>query len=270
MQSSPAPTSNARILAAEIIGTTILMLGGPGAAVLAGDRLGVLGVALSFGFTLTALAYVIGPVSGCHVNPAVTLAMWLTRKVSTTALPFYWIGQFLGAALGGLIVFGIANGVDGWDRGSFAANGWAELSSGGYGLGSTIVVELVFTALLVFVFLSVTNRHAFTGMGGLAVGLTYAFVHLVTSSVDNTGVNPARSFGTAIFADNGSYDALLQLWAFVVFPLLGAVVGVFVWLLADDATLEDTALANPALIRARDLADRAVDEVVEEIEEITD
>jgi aquaporin Z len=263
-------SSNARILAAETVGTTVLMLGGPGAAVLAGDQIGVLGVALSFGFTLTALAYVLGPVSGCHVNPAVTLAMWIARKVTSTSVLFYWIGQLLGAAIGGLMIYGIANGVDGWDRGSFDSNGWGELSPGGYGLGSTIVVELVFTALLVFVFLSVTNRRSFAGMGGLAVGLTYALINLVTYNVDSTGVNPARSFGTAIFADNGAYDALLQLWAFFVFPLLGSVIGVLVWLLADDATLEETALYSAALARVRDVADRAMDEVVEEIEDITD
>ena len=226
-----------RIAGAEAVATAVLMIGGPGSAILAGDRIGALGVALAFGIALLVMVYAVGPVSGCHANPAVTLAMVLARKTKASLLIFYWLGQIIGAALGGLIVFSVARGVKGWTKGTFFSNGWGKFSPSGYGLGAVLVVEVVLTALLVFVVLMATTRGFAPGMGGLAAGLTYALIHLVSMQIDNTSVNPARSFGTAIF---GGADSLKQLWAFVVFPLVGAVVGTLIWIGVDDTTLEDT------------------------------
>ncbi len=226
-----------RIAGAEAVGTAVLMIGGPGSAILAGDKIGALGVSLAFGLALLIMAYAIGPVSGCHINPAVTLAMVLARKTKASLLVFYWIGQLAGAALGGLVVYSIANGLKGWDKGTFASNGWGKLSPSGYGLGAVLVVEVVLTALLVFVVLMTTTKGFAPGMGGLAYGLTLALIHLISIPIDNTSVNPARSFGAAIF---GGAEPLKQLWAFVVFPLLGAIVGTLVWIGVDDTTLEDT------------------------------
>jgi aquaporin Z len=226
-----------RIAGAEAVGTAVLMIGGPGSAILAGERIGLLGISLAFGLSLLIMAYAIGPVSGCHINPAVTLAMFLTRKIKASLLVFYWVGQLVGAAMGGLIIYSIANGLKGWNKGSFASNGWGKWSPSGYGLGAALVVEVVLTALLVFVVLMTTTKGFAPGMGGLAAGLTLTLIHLISIPVDNTSVNPARSFGTAIF---GGAEPLKQLWAFIVFPFLGAIVGTLVWIGVDDTTLEDT------------------------------
>jgi aquaporin Z len=263
-------TTHSRIFGAETLGTAVLMIGGPGSAILAGGDIGLLGISLAFGFSLMIMAYAIGPISGCHINPAVTLAMVLTRKTSVAQAPFYILGQLLGSVIGGGIIYSIASGTEIFERtgNSFAANGWDAGSPNGYGLGSTIVVEIIFTALLVFVVLMTTTKKFAPGFGGLAAGITLAVIHLVTIPIDNTSVNPARSFGTAIFSDWG-LDPIKQLWAFIVFPLLGAVVGVFAWLFIDDATLEDTMLDNDSLRSIRDAGDRVADKAVDAID-VTD
>jgi aquaporin Z len=229
--------ANIRILVAEIVGTAVLMLVGPGSAILAAERIGVFGVALAFGFALLAMAYCIGHVSGCHINPAVTLGILFTKKITAVQAVFYWVAQYAGAAIGGSLIYAISKRGDLDQTGVFAANGWGNKINSAYGLDSTIVVEIVFTALLVFVVLSATTAGYPTGFGGLAAGLTLAMIHLVTIPVDNTSVNPARSFGAAVFAGS---DAMSQLWAFIVFPLIGAVVGVMVWVLVHE---EDTVFA---------------------------
>lgn len=255
--------NNARILGAEAFGTAVLVIGGVGTAVLMrGGDIKLLAVALAFGFAWLIMSYTIGPISGCHINPAVTLAMWLARKVNGAHAFFAIIGQVLGAAIGGFVIWGIARGVNGYDRGSFDSNGFSDHSPGGYGLGSVIVVEIIFTALFVTVVLFTTSRKFSVGFGGLVSGLTLALIHLVTLSVDNTSVNPARSFGTAIFA-TGSSNALEQLWAFIVFPLVGALLGVFLWLMIDDSRLEDTLLDAAPLRAVRDMADHVIDEGVD-------
>jgi aquaporin Z len=256
--------NNARIFGAEALGTAVLMMGGPGTAILMPDNgAKQLAVSLAFGFSLLIMAYVIGPICGCHINPAVTLGMWLARKVNGAHAFFAVLGQILGAAIGGFVIWGIARGSDTFERGGFASNGFDEHSPGGFGLGSAIVVEIVFTALLVVVVLFTTTRKFSIGFGGLVAGLTLALIHLVTIPVDNTSVNPARSFGAAIFAD-GNSEALEQLWVFIVFPLIGAVVGVFLWLMIDDSTLEDTLLDAAPLRAIRDVADHAIDDAVDE------
>ena len=252
--SSMEPENYGRILAAELVGTLVLMLGGPGVAILLptlgllpeGDAstgaglLKILIIALGFGSALMIMWYLIAPISGCHINPAVTLGMLLTRKVTTTHAVYAWIGQVVGAIGGAAVIWGIANGRDGFKRGQFDANLW----SGRYfGLGSAIVVEVVLTALLVMVMLFTTTKKFAVGMGGLVAGATLTLIHLISLPVDNTSVNPARSLGTALFAD-GTSDAMQQLWAFILFPMLGAVVGVIVWLMLDEARLEDTDLVE--------------------------
>ncbi len=255
--------NNARIMGAEALGTAVLMMGGPGTAILmpAGEAK-VLTVSLAFGFSLLIMAYVIGPISGCHINPAVTFGMWLARKVNGAHAFFAVLGQLLGAAIGGFIIWGIARGLDTFERGSFASNGFDEHSPGGYGLGSAMVVEIIFTALLVLVVLFTTTRAFSIGFGGLVAGLTLALIHMITIPIDNTSVNPARSFGAAIFAD-GDSEALEQLWVFLIFPLIGAALGVFLWLMLDSARLEDTMLDSAPLRAVRDAADHALDVAVD-------
>jgi len=219
-------TSTVKIASAEAIGTGVLMLVGPGSAILAADVIGVYGVAFAFGLALLAMAYTIGHVSGCHINPAVTLGFLVTRKITVATAVVYWVAQLVGAAIGGLLLYIITEGGDLDQTDVFAANGWGDEIGSSFGLGSAIVVELVFTALLVFVVLATTTVGYPTGFGGMAAGLTLAMIHLATIPVDNTSVNPARSFGAAIFSGS---DALAQLWAFIVFPMIGAVIGVLAW-----------------------------------------
>ncbi|MFT3851388.1 MAG: aquaporin [Ilumatobacteraceae bacterium] len=262
--------NNGRIFAAETVGTAVLILGGPGTAILASEAVGsTVGIALGFGLSLMIMVYVIGPISGCHINPAVTLGAFLARRCSGTHAIFAVLGQLVGAIGGAAVIYGIASGRDDWERGQFAANLWT--APGKYfGLGSTIVVEVIFTALLVLVVLVATKPGFPNGLNGVVIGLTLTLIHLITIPVDNTSVNPVRSLATALFADQKT-DALQQLWAFIVFPLLGAVIGVMIFLMLDDSRLEDTLLAEvPGLTDVRDTLDHGVDEAVDGIEDVID
>jgi aquaporin Z len=241
-EAPPSPAvSDLRLFGAELVGTSVLMIIGPGSAIIAVDVIGVYGVAFAFGLALLGMAYTIGHISGCHINPAVTLGFLLSRKLTALQALYYWVAQFIGAAIGGLIIFVITKSGD-LDKTTagpngpqiFAANGWGSKIGSQYGLGSVVVMEIVFTALLVFVVLATTTVGYPTGFGGL---------HLATIPVDNTSVNPARSFGAAIFSGS---NAMSQLWAFIVFPLIGGVLGVLLWLLVHDTGLEHT-----ILVRAR-------------------
>lgn len=256
-----------RILTAEAVGTFILMLGGPGVAVLAAgtgalDGAAVLAVSLGFGLALLVAAYTIGPISGCHISPAVTLGMALMRKIEVARVPAYVIGQLIGAVVGGLVILVIRNGAaDDFDANpaSFATNLWG--SGDGYaffGFGSMALAEIVLTAVLVLVVLSTTRASFPPAAIGVSVGFTLTLIHLISIPIDNTSVNPARSIGMALYAGG---DAIEQLWAFIVFPLLGAVVGVLLWLLVDDAALEDSMLGGTPFVQARDAAARVGDQV---------
>ena len=251
MSPDPVAISPVRIYGAEAVGTAVLMLIGPGTAILAADKVGNVGVALSFGFALLTMVYAIGNVSGCHINPAVTLGFVISKKLSIQTAVYYWVAQVLGALAGGLLLFIATEGADDELDATrvFAANGWGDEIGSKFGLGSVIVVEIVFTALLIFVVLSTTVRQFPVGFNGIAAGLTLAMIHMATIPVDNTSVNPARSIGAAVFSGG---DALAQLWAFIVWPLVGAVGGVFVWLMVHDARLEDTMLDSKATRNARD------------------
>lgn len=236
-----ASPSSIRIVGAEMVGTAVLMLIGPGSAVLAADSIGALGVALAFGLALLAMAYSIGHISGCHINPAVTLGFFLSGKINIVRAAYYWVAQIVGAAVGGLLVYIISKNGDLDKTGVFAANGWGDKIGSSFGLGSTVVVEIFFTALLVFVVLSTVTEGYPTGFGGIAAGLTLAMIHLVTIPVDNTSVNPARSIGAAMYSGT---DALSQLWAFIIFPLIGALVGVLIWMLVHDTGSEGSVLSR--------------------------
>jgi aquaporin Z len=211
-----------RTYVAEAFGTMILMLIGPGTAIMAIDEMGTLGIALAFGIALLAMAYTIGHVSGCHINPAVTLGFWLSKKIDDKTALLYMASQVVGAIVGGLLLYIATEGGDLDKTGVFASNGWGDTLGSPFGLGSVIIVEILFTAILVFVVLGTTSEGYPAGFGGLAVGLTLAGIHLATIPVDNTSVNPARSIGAALFAGG---DHIAQLWAFIVFPLIGGAVG---------------------------------------------
>ena len=226
----------ARIALAEALGTMILVVGGPGTAVLAtggffdkpGASVGVLGVALAFGLALLCAAYAIGSISGCHINPAVTIGLWAIKKTETKDIPYYLGGQIVGGLLGALVIFVVADSISGFSAkaSGFAANGYGKHSPGGFGMGAAIIVEVVFTALFIFVIASTSRRSMPAGFTGITVGLMLTLIHLVTIPVDNTSVNPARSIATAVF--QGGW-ALEQLWLFIVFPIIGGVIGAMVW-----------------------------------------
>jgi aquaporin Z len=236
-ETSPGPShrqATVRIAAAEVIGTAVLMLIGPGSAILASDTIGNFGVAFAFGLALLAMAYTIGHVSGCHINPAVTLGFLLAKSINVQVAVTYWVAQFVGAAVGGLLIYVISENGDLDQTGVFAANGWGADIGSAFGFGSMLVVEIAFTAILIYVVLATTTEGYPVGFGGLAAGMTLAMIHLATIPVDNTSVNPARSFGAAIFSGS---DALTQLWAFIVFPLVGAVLGFSAWKLVHERSV---------------------------------
>ncbi len=206
---------------AELIGTFVLVLGGVGCAVLAGHTVGALGVALAFGFSLLAMVYAIGPISGCHINPAVTIGLWLSGKFHKRLVLGYLIAQVVGAFLASLVILIIAKGsAAGYSATvqGLGANGYGIHSPSEFGFGAALLTEIVFTCLFVLVVLFATDARAPVGFAGLAIGIALALVHLVTIPVTNTSVNPARSIGPAIFV--GGW-ALEQLWLFIFAPLVG-------------------------------------------------
>ena len=217
-----------RIGVAEAIGTAILVVGGPGTAILAGDDVGTLGVSLAFGFSLLCAAYLIGNISGCHINPAVTVGAWVLGKTKASVVPFYIVGQVVGGLLGGLAIFAIANGLEGFDAeaSGFASNGWGDHSPAGFDFTAMVVTEILLTGFFVLVVVSTSRRSMPLGFTGLTVGLMLALVHLISIPVDNTSVNPARSLATAVFQAGWAME---QLWAFILFPLIGGIVGGLAW-----------------------------------------
>ncbi len=213
-------------IAAEFVGTFWLVLGGCGSAVLAAGfpagGIGFLGVALAFGLTVLTMAYAIGHVSGCHLNPAVTLGLVVGgRFKSADAIP-YMLAQVAGAVVGAAVLYAIASGKPGFDlAGGFAANGYGLHSPGGYSLASALVTEMVLTFMFLFIILGATDARAPQGFAPLAIGLGLTLIHLISIPVTNTSVNPARSTGPALIV--GGW-ALAQLWLFWIAPLLGATI----------------------------------------------
>lgn len=221
-------------LTAEFIGTAWLVLGGCGSAVLAATfphtGIGFLGVALAFGLTLLTMCYAIGHISGCHINPAVTLGLWSSGRFPAAQVVPYIIAQVLGGIAGAGILYIIATGnADFSLAGGFATNGYGAHSPGGYSLSAAFVCEFVMTFMFLFIILGATHKLSSPGFAGIAIGLGLTLIHLISIPVDNTSVNPARSTGPAIFEGGAS---LHQLWLFWVAPILGAILAglVYRWL----------------------------------------
>ncbi len=213
---------------AEALGTFVLVLGGVGTAVLAGNVVGVLGVAFAFGLSLLVMVYVIGPISGCHVNPAVTLGMFLAGKLSARDVVPYWVAQCAGAILGAGAVYLVADGGPlGYNlsSGGLGTNGYGAHSPGGYDLAVAFFIEAVLTAVLVLTVMGATDVRAPVGFAGLAIGLVLTLIHLISIPITNTSVNPARSLGPATWVQGW---ALSQLWLFIAAPFAGAVVAALV------------------------------------------
>ncbi len=218
-----------RAVISEFLGTLLLVLLAVGAAVVAGQWIGDLGVALAFGFVLLALAYALGPISGCHVNPAVTLGFLLARRIDGRTAVSYWVAQFLGAIAGAALVLLLAKQIPGLQtHEKLGSNGWGSRSAVHINAGGAFLVEVILTFLLVYVVLAVTHRLAVTGFDGLPIGMALAVVHLVGIPLTGTSVNPARSLGPAIFAGGA---ALSQLWLFILAPLVGGALAAGVHLL---------------------------------------
>ena len=217
-------------LTAEFIGTLWLVLGGCGSAVLAAAYpelgIGFAGVALAFGLTVVTMAYAIGHISGCHLNPAVSIGLWAGGRFDKKELIPYIIAQVLGAIAGAGILYLIATGKAGFEIGGFAANGYGEHSPGGYGMLAALITEVVMTFMFLIIILGATHSKAPKYLAGLAIGLGLTLIHLISIPVTNTSVNPARSTSQAIFVGDW---AIGQLWLFWVAPIIGAILAGLVY-----------------------------------------
>jgi aquaporin Z len=211
-------------LVAEFIGTLWLVLGGCGSAVLAAAYpelgIGFVGVAIAFGLTVVTMVYAIGHISGCHLNPAVSIGLWAGGRFDKKELLPYIIAQVLGGIAGASILYVIASGKPGFDIGGFAANGFGEHSPGGYGMLAALVSEVVMTFMFLLIILGATHSKAPAGFAGLAIGLGLTLIHLISIPVTNTSVNPARSTSQALFVGDWAMD---QLWLFWLAPIVGAI-----------------------------------------------
>lgn len=209
---------------AELVGTFILVLFGCGTAVVAGDKVGILGIAFAFGLSLIGAAYGIGPISGCHINPAVSLGVWTAGRMSVRDLIGYWIGQFGGAILAACVLAVIVSGVGtGYDihASGLGQDGWGPGYQGGYNMVSAMVFEFVATLIFVIVILGSTQKAAPAGFAGLAIGITLVVIHIFGIHITGVSVNPARSFGPALLVGG---QALAQVWLFLLVPSLGGIV----------------------------------------------
>jgi aquaporin Z len=220
-----------RKLGAEFIGTFWLVLGGCGSAVLAaafpGLGIGFVGVSLAFGLTVLTMAYAIGHISGCHLNPAVSFGLWAGKRFNGNELLGYIVAQVLGAMFAALVLFIIASGKSGFSlTAGFAANGYGDHSPGGYGLLAAFICELVMTFIFLMIILGSTDKRAPQGFAPIAIGLGLTLIHLISIPVTNTSVNPARSTSQALFAGGWAFS---QLWLFWVAPILGAILAGFVY-----------------------------------------
>ena len=217
-------------LVAEFIGTLWLVLGGCGSAVLAAAYpelgIGFVGVALAFGLTVLTMVYAIGHISGAHLNPAVSIGLWMGGRFDKKELLPYIVAQVLGGIAGAAILYIIASGKAGYELGGFAANGYGEHSPGGYGLLSALVTEIVMTFMFLIIILGATHPKAPKGFAGLAIGLGLTLIHLISIPVTNTSVNPARSTSQALFVGDW---AISQLWLFWVAPIAGAILAGLVY-----------------------------------------
>jgi aquaporin Z len=209
---------------AELVGTFILVLFGCGTAVVAGDKVGILGIAFAFGFALIGAAYGIGPISGCHINPAVSLGVWSAGRMKTTDMFGYWVGQFIGGILAAWVLSLIVSGVGGGYNVALSGlgqDGWGPGYQGEYSLTSAIVFEFVATLIFVVVILGATQKAAPAGFAGLGIGITLVVIHIFGIHITGVSVNPARSFGPALLVGG---KALSQVWLFLLVPSVAGVV----------------------------------------------
>ena len=216
---------------AEFFGTFWLVLGGCGSAVLAaafpGVGIGLMGVSFAFGLTVLTMAFAIGHVSGCHLNPAVSIGLWMGGRFEASKLLPYIVSQVLGAIVAGGVLYIIASGKAGFDvSAGFASNGFGDHSPGKYSMLAALVCEVVMTAMFLIVILGATDKRAPAGFAPIAIGLCLTLIHLISIPVTNTSVNPARSTGAALFVGDW---AVAQLWLFWVAPIVGAVLGALVY-----------------------------------------
>lgn len=216
---------------AEFFGTFWLVLGGCGSAVLAASfpevGIGLLGVSLAFGLTVLTMAYAIGHISGCHLNPAVSIGLWAGGRFEAKELLPYIVSQVLGGLAAGAVLYLIASGKAGFEvSAGFASNGFGEHSPGGYSMQAALICEVVMTMMFLVVILGATDKRAPQGMAPIAIGLCLTLIHLISIPVTNTSVNPARSTGVAMFVGDW---AVAQLWLFWVAPIVGAVLGAVVY-----------------------------------------
>ncbi|MGC0363355.1 aquaporin Z [Rhodococcus sp. 27YEA15] len=233
------PISDIKKYVAEAVGTFVLVFSAVGTAVFAGAKVGNLGVALAFGLTLLFLVYAIGPISGCHVNPAVTVGQFVIGRISAVNAGIYIVAQVIGGLIAGVVIFAVANSLPAYDRAinGLGANGWGahspsaetdtfgQVVSDGYGIGAVMIIEILLTALLVFVVLASTDQISDVPLAGISIGFTLTVIHLISIPIDNTSVNPARSLGVAFFQDG----AAAQVWLFIVFPLIGGALGALIY-----------------------------------------
>ena len=217
-------------LVAEFIGTFWLVFGGCGSAVLAAGfpelGIGFVGVSLAFGLTVLTMAYAIGHISGCHLNPAVSIGLWSAGKFEGKELLPYIATQVVGGTVGALLLYLIATGKAGFEVGGFASNGYGALSPDGFSMTSALLIEVILTFMFLFIILGSTSPKAPAGFAPLAIGLGLTLIHLISIPVTNTSVNPARSTAVAFFADTA---AMSQLWLFWVAPIVGAVIAGVLW-----------------------------------------
>ena len=209
---------------AELVGTFILVLFGCGTAVVSGDKVGVLGIAFAFGLALIGAAYGIGPVSGCHINPAVSLGVWTAGRMTTKDMIGYWVGQFIGAFLGAWVLYMIVSGIGtGYNIGvaGLGQNGWGAGYQGEYNLTSAFLFEFVATLIFIIVILGSTQKAAAPGFAGLAIGITLVVIHIFGIRITGVSVNPARSLGPALLVGG---KALSQVWLFLLVPSIAGVV----------------------------------------------
>ena len=216
---------------AEFFGTFWLVLGGCGSAIFAAAfpdvGIGLLGVSLAFGLTVLTMAYAIGHISGCHLNPAVSIGLWAGKRFPGNQLLPYIIAQVIGGLVAGGVLLIIASGKAGFDvSAGFASNGYGAHSPGGYSLIAALATEVVMTMMFLFVILGATDERAPQGMAPIAIGLCLTLIHLISIPITNTSVNPARSTGVAIFAGGWAVE---QLWLFWVAPIVGAVFGALIY-----------------------------------------
>lgn len=213
---------------AEMIGTLVLVLIGCGSAVIAGSYIGFVGIAFAFGLTVMAMVYAFGSISGCHINPAITVAMLVAGKIKAADAVFYIVAQCIGAIAGAAILLAIAGGNPDFSlaRNGLGQNGFDAASPAGYSLVAALIAEIVLTAVFLIVIFGATHERAPKGFAGVAIGFSLVLIHLVGIPITGTSVNPARSLGPAVFVGG---DAFAQLWLFIVAPVVGGIVAAVLW-----------------------------------------